>query len=412
MIKMRPSRKLITFIILYLSAGFAYSQSRREPLTPARPDARAYFVDLKDGAAVPSTLTVRFGATNIEIVPAQVAKPNSGHHHLLIDSPLPPLDQPIPTDPNHLHFGRGQTEAEIVLAAGEHTLQLVLGDHKHIPHNPPVVSEVIHVRVDPASVKKARTPAPQNAVAYFVGLEDGATIPTKSIIKFGSSGIEIVPTGTDTPNSGHHHLIVDSPLPDLSREIPNDLNHLHFGRGQTETELTLTPGLHTLQLLLGDREHVPHDPPIMSEMIHVTAVDIGSAKNEFQIGTGRTESPPDAAVYFIYPSNGAVIYPRSTIRFGLRNMGVAPAGTTKPNTGHHHLLIDIDPPPLDQKIPNDLNHLHFGAGHTEKKISLKPGKHTLQLILGDYDHVPHDPPVMSERIEVTVMGVRKRRRRP
>ena len=95
-------------------------------------------------------------------------------------------------------------------------------------------------------------------------------------------------------------------------------------------------------------------------------------------------------------------------------MGVAPSGVNKPNTGHHHLLIDVPPPPMDKmdkEIPSDLSHLHFGAGQTEKKITLKPGKHTLQLILGDYRHIPHDPPVMSERIEVTVMGPRKRRHR-
>lgn len=83
-------------------------------------------------------------------------------------------------------------------------------------------------------------------------------------------------------------------------------------------------------------------------------------------------------------------------------MGIAPAGVAKPNTGHHHLLIDTPLPPLDRPIPNDFNHLHFGAGQTEARINLTPGRHTLQLLLGDENHVPHDPPVMSPRIEVIV----------
>ncbi len=91
-----------------------------------------------------------------------------------------------------------------------------------------------------------------------------------------------------------------------------------------------------------------------------------------------------------------------TIRFGLRDMGVAPAGLERANSGHHHLLIDTELPPLDKPIPNDFNHLHFGAGQTEAEVTLKPGPHTLQLLFGDKDHVPHNPPVMSPRIQVVV----------
>ena len=84
-------------------------------------------------------------------------------------------------------------------------------------------------------------------------------------------------------------------------------------------------------------------------------------------------------------------------------MGVAPAGIEKPNTGHHHLLIDTDLPPLNEAIPNDPKHLHFGAGQTEATVTLPLGKHKLQLLLGDYRHIPEDPPVMSEPITVTVV---------
>ena len=118
---------------------------------------------------------------------------------------------------------------------------------------------------------------------------------------------------------------------------------------------------------------------------------------------GPTPSTEGAEVHFIDLKDGATVPTKVTIRFGLREMGVAPAGSERANSGHHHLLIDTELPPLDQPIPNDFNHLHFGAGQTEADITLKPGTHTLQLLLGDKDHIPHNPPVMSPRIRIVVM---------
>jgi hypothetical protein len=142
----------------------------------------------------------------------------------------------------------------------------------------------------------------------------------------------------------------------------------------------------------------------MSERIKVHVVEQLPAPQPLQTTSsgGRRPSPKDAKVYFIYPKDGSYIGPNPTIRFGLLNMGVAPAGFDKPNTGHHHLLVDADLPPLDKPIPNDFNHLHFGAGQTEAQITLPLGKHRLRLLLGDANHVPHDPPVYSEEIHVTV----------
>jgi Domain of unknown function (DUF4399) len=115
--------------------------------------------------------------------------------------------------------------------------------------------------------------------------------------------------------------------------------------------------------------------------------------------------PPakDALLYFIWPQNGSTIKGGFWCRFGLRNMGVTHAGDTFANAGHHHLLIDVNDP-LDPKepIPQDKSHLHFGAGQTEARIELPPGKHTLQLVLGDAKHYPFDPPVVSKKITVTI----------
>jgi hypothetical protein len=116
----------------------------------------------------------------------------------------------------------------------------------------------------------------------------------------------------------------------------------------------------------------------------------------------RTAAPADAKVYFISPKNGQTIKGPVTVRFGLSGMGVAPAGTVVENTGHHHLIIDAPLPALDQPLPKDATHLHFGKGQTETVLTLAPGKHTLQLVLGDANHIPHNPPVVSEQITITV----------
>lgn len=116
----------------------------------------------------------------------------------------------------------------------------------------------------------------------------------------------------------------------------------------------------------------------------------------------RTPAPADAGAYIISPADGAEVASPVTVQFGLKGMGVAPAGTALPNTGHHHLIIDSELPPLDAPIPKDEKHLHFGGGQTETTLDLPPGTHTLQLLLGDHLHVPHDPPVMSDKITFTV----------
>ena len=128
---------------------------------------------------------------------------------------------------------------------------------------------------------------------------------------------------------------------------------------------------------------------------------IGTAQ-VFAADLPRTPSPADAKVYIISPKNGATVHGPFTVRFGLSGMGVAPAGTVAENTGHHHLIIDSPLPPLAQPLPKDDTHLHFGKGQTETVLTLKPGKHTLQLVLADANHVPHDPPVVSEKITIRV----------
>lgn len=116
----------------------------------------------------------------------------------------------------------------------------------------------------------------------------------------------------------------------------------------------------------------------------------------------RNPSAPGATVEILSPPPGATVTSPVTVRFGLSEMGVAPAGVAYPNSGHHHLILDAKLPAMDAPIPADDHHIHFGKGQTETVLDLSPGEHTLQLVLGDQNHVPHDPPVVSEPITINV----------
>lgn len=113
--------------------------------------------------------------------------------------------------------------------------------------------------------------APVEAQAYIIEPIDGAIVPETFAVKFGLSGMDLVPAGVEQENSGHHHLLIDQPeLPDLSTSLPSTEQIRHFGKAQTETELTLPSGEHTLQLVLGNYLHIPHDNPVISEQITIT----------------------------------------------------------------------------------------------------------------------------------------------
>ena len=116
----------------------------------------------------------------------------------------------------------------------------------------------------------AATPSPKGAKVMILEPKAGAEVASPVTVKFGIEGMEIAPAGTDKPNTGHHHLIVDGKVDDMKAAIPADDAHKHFGKGQTEASIELKPGPHTLQLVLGDQNHVPHNPPVISEVITIT----------------------------------------------------------------------------------------------------------------------------------------------
>lgn len=119
-------------------------------------------------------------------------------------------------------------------------------------------------------------------------------------------------------------------------------------------------------------------------------------------GMPRTESVPGASVHFVTPRDGATVSNPVILNFAATGMSVTKAGDNTPMTGHHHVIIDADLPAVDMPIPADANHVHFGDGSSTTELTLEPGEHTLQLLFADYLHIPHDPPVYSERITITV----------
>jgi hypothetical protein len=134
----------------------------------------------------------------------------------------------------------------------------------------------------------------------------------------------------------------------------------------------------------------------------IAAVPAASAQTP-AVALARSPSPPGAEVYIASPKDGATVHSPVKVVFGLKGMVVAPAGVKTENGGHHHLLVDTDPPAnMGAPLPATTTILHYGKGQTEATIPLSPGKHTLQLLFADQNHVPHDPPVISKKITITV----------
>jgi Domain of unknown function (DUF4399) len=144
-----------------------------------------------------------------------------------------------------------------------------------------------------------------------------------------------------------------------------------------------------------------------NHMLHGNAVATAPLKANASapvvLGTyNKVAAVSGTSLYFINLKNGDTVTSPVNVQFGLRGMGVAPAGIEKAATGHHHLLVDVAELNVNEGIPVSDNHRHFGAGQTEASVALKPGVHTLQLVLGDQNHIPHHPVVMSDRITITV----------
>jgi hypothetical protein len=157
-----------------------------------------------------------------------------------------------------------------IAIAGTIALLIGCGQQDAAPEaEEPAVAEVEQVVPEqPAGLP--RSPSPASAHLFFITPADGETVSSPVAVEFGLEGMGVVAAGVNEAHTGHHHILVDTGLPDLGLPIPANANYIHFGDASTSTELTLEPGEHTLQLLLGDHLHIPHDPPVMSDTITIT----------------------------------------------------------------------------------------------------------------------------------------------
>ena len=243
----------------------------------------------------------------------------------------------------------------------------------------------------PPSAKAAVAAVPASLPSgsvNFVSPPDGAKIFTDSELVFEVQGMRVQPAGEPASlnTSGHFHIIIDGEPTAAGAIVPADATHIHYGKGQTRTPLTLAPGKHSLTLQFADGAHVSYGAT-WSKTIQVEAVAI----------------PAHVGVSFDAPKDGATLHGETTVKFHVNGMTLVPAGDNllDKTSGHHHLIIDGGPVAPGSVVPADATHLHFGKAQTETKVKLAPGKHSLTLQFADSAHVSYGP-VMSATIHVEV----------
>ena len=241
----------------------------------------------------------------------------------------------------------------------------------------------------PASAPEAWKNPPADAKVHFVWPQDESTVFAELPVVFGVDGMTVTPAGEAVEDStrGHHHIIIDGQPLAAGTMVPMDEKNIHFGKGQTETKLKLTPGKHTLTLQFADGMHKSYGPKLASTItVNVVALP-----------------EPAPRVFFKSPADGAKVTSPVKLEFGVEGFTLSPAGenVTDKTKGHHHVIVDGKPIPAGVMVPADATHIHFGKAQTEAEIPLTPGKHTLTLALADGLHLAYGPD-MTATITVEV----------
>lgn len=205
---------------------------------PAGPSVA--FAGPSNGTSVTNPVQMKFSTVGFELEPAGEVSEGHGHLHVMVDVPCIAPGQPIPKDAQHVHFGKGQTEGAIDLAAGKHTLCLQAGDGAHMALD---LTDEITVTVD------------DSPSVAFLAPAGGATVTSPVALTLAAYNFTIEPAGAVADGRGHLHVMVDVPCIEPGQPIPKDDQHVHLGQGQTTTELTLAAGEHTLCLQAGDGAH-------------------------------------------------------------------------------------------------------------------------------------------------------------
>ena len=242
---MRRISGLGVSLVLLLVTGVGLACGSDEPA------GEVSFVQPEDGDSVVSPFEVKMVATGVNVEPASAGvNEGAGHHHIIINTDLPPAGSSIPSDDQYRHFGKGQTETVLDLPVGEHTLRLSFANGDHHPYDP-AITDTVEITVT------------ERRAVSFVAPVDGAKVKGPVAVQMSVEGLVVEPASEGVnEGAGHHHIVIDADLPVAGTAIPSDDQHRHFGKGQTEATLDLPPGVHTLRLSFADANHEPYDPPI------------------------------------------------------------------------------------------------------------------------------------------------------
>jgi hypothetical protein len=355
--------------------------SAAQTTTASIPSVR--FASPANGAIVAPTFEVVMAAKGVKAEPAGTVHANSGHMHILVDEDFVDPGEVIINDESHLHFGKGQLTTTLTLRPGKHVLRLQFSDGAHMALNDPNLRDSITVTAAEANSKS------QVRGVYFASPASGAVVSSPFTVVMAANGVTVEAAGKVRENAGHMHILVDDDFVPAGEVIVNDATHLHFGKGQLTTTVTLDPGIHTLRLQLADGAHMALAEPALQATITVTVVQGGHEA----AATG---------VHFVSPVDGATVSSTFAVVMAASGVKVEPAGEIHENAGHLHILVDEDFVPAGEVLINDATHLHFGKGQLTTTLTLTAGIHVLGLQLANGAHMALDDPRLQDSITITV----------
>ena len=335
------------------------------------------FAQPDDGATVSSPFEVVMEATGLVVEPSGEINDGAGHFHILVDTDFVAAGEVIPTDEQHLHYGKGQTTVSLELSPGEHTLRLQFADGAHTALEGEQYRDTIIVIVE----ESAAGPA-----VRFAQPDDGATVSSPFEVMMEATGLVVEPSGEINDGAGHFHILVDTDFVAAGEVIPTDEQHLHYGKGQTTVSLELSPGEHTLRLQFADGAHTA----LEGEQYRDTIIVIVE------------ESAAGPAVRFAQPDDGATVSSPFEVMMEATGLVVEPSGEINDGAGHFHILVDTDFVAAGEVIPTDDQHLHYGKGQTTVSLELSPGEHTLRLQFADGAHIALEGDAYRDEIMVVV----------
>jgi hypothetical protein len=359
---------------------------------PVTNEPGVHFVKPLDGAVVSPTFEVAMVANGLTVEPAGEIHEGAGHMHILVDTDFVEAGEVVPFDSDHLHFGKGQLTTVLTLTPGIHVLNLQFANGGHIALDGEQYHDTITVTVTEGATPVAHD---HDAVGvHFVTPLDGATVSPTFEVALEANGLTVEPSGEIHEGAGHLHVLVDTDFITAGEVILFDEHHLHLGKGQLTTTLTLTPGVHVLNLQFANGGHIALDGEQYRDTITVTV--------EAETTSPPAAEEPEQGVHFAEPLDGAVVSPTFAVVMEANGLTVEPAGEIHEGAGHMHILVDTDFVEPGDLIISDEQHLHFGKAQLETELTLTPGVHVLNLQFANGAHIALEGEEYRDTITVTV----------